>query len=155
MRSRRIPNALILTGWIIGVSVSAWLNGIAGVISALEGSIVGLVVLLPFYLIRTLGAGDVKLMAVVGAFLGPTDVLMAILATFLAGGVMALVLAIRLGMVARLLQNLKLMLLGAIVKVSAGQAPNMDDLPISVGKLPYAVAISAGTIGYLFWRHSE
>lgn len=155
VRSHRIPNALILTGWIIGVSVSAWLNGIAGVISALEGSIVGLVVLLPFYLIRTLGAGDVKLMAVVGVFLGPTDVLMAILATFLAGGVMALALAIRMGMVARLLQNVKLMLLGAIVKVGAGQAPNMDDLPISVGKLPYAVAITAGTLGYLIWRHTE
>lgn len=155
IRSHRIPNALIITGWVIGVVLSAWLNGMSGVVNALEGGVIGLAVLLPFYLMRTLGAGDVKLMAVVGVFLGPTDVLMAILATFLAGGVMALVVAIRLGMMTRLLQNVKLMLFGAVVKMSAGQTPNMNDLPESVGKLPYAVAITVGTLSYLAWQHMD
>lgn len=149
VRSHRIPNMVIMTGWVTGLVLSLWLNGTTGIISAIEGSAVGLVALLPLYLIRTLGAGDVKLMAVVGVFLGPTDILMAVLGTFLAGGVMALAVAAYTGMLARLLQNVKLMLLGTAVKMSVGQAPLMNDLPTSVGKLPYAVAISAGTLGYL------
>ncbi|MFA5170684.1 MAG: prepilin peptidase [Sulfuriferula sp.] len=153
VRSRRIPNVLVLIGWSVGGLLSIWLDGSAGIINAVEGGVVGLVVLLPFYLMRTLGAGDVKLMAVVGVFLGPTEVLMVILGTFLAGGVMALAVAIHSGMLSRLLQNVKLMLFGAVVKISAGQAPHMDDLPESVGKLPYAVAITAGTLGYMGWRY--
>lgn len=152
VRSHRIPNALVLTGWVAGILLSAWLHGVTGIVSAVEGGVLGLAALLPFYMMRTLGAGDVKLMAVVGVFLGPTDVLMAILGTFLAGGVMALVVAIRVGMLSRLLQNLKLMLFGAVVKISARQAPRIDDLPESVGKLPYAVAITVGTLGYLIWK---
>lgn len=153
VRSHRIPNTLVLVGLIAGVLSGAWLNGVAGVISAIAGGLLGLLVLLPFYLMRTLGAGDVKLMAVVGTFLGSADVLMAVLGTFLAGGVMALIVAIRLGMLGHMLQNVKLMLLGAAVKMSAGQVPSVGDLPESVGKLPYAVAITAGTLGYLGWRH--
>ncbi len=152
VRSHRIPNTLVLTGWIAGILLSAWLHGYTGIVNAVEGGALGLLALLPFYLMRTLGAGDVKLMAVVGVFLGSADVLMAILGTFLAGGVMALVVAIRAGMMRHLLQNLKLMLYGAVVKISVGQAPKMDDLPESVGKLPYAVAITVGTLGYLVWK---
>jgi len=152
VRGHRIPNVLVITGWVAGMLLSAWLHGGAGIVGAMEGGVIGLVALLPFYLMRTLGAGDVKLMSVVGVFLGPTDVLMAILGTFLAGGVMAMIVAIHAGMVSRLVQNVKLMLFGAVVKISAGQAPNMDDLPESVGKLPYAVAITAGTLGYLAWQ---
>ncbi|MDR3390401.1 MAG: prepilin peptidase [Sulfuriferula sp.] len=154
VRSHRIPNALILTGWISGVLLSAGLNGMTGIASAIAGGIIGLAALLPFYLIRTLGAGDVKLMAVVGVFLGPGGVLMAILGTFLAGGIMALVMAIRMGTASRLLQNVKLMLFGVAVKISAGQAPIINDPPVSVGKLPYAAAISVGTLGYLIWQHT-
>ena len=152
VRSHRIPNMLIITGWVAGLLLSAWLNGLTGIISAIEGSAVGLAVLLPFYLMRTMGAGDVKLMAAVGVFLGPTDVLMATLGTFIAGGVIALAVAAYTGMLARLFQNIKLMIFGTVVKMSAGQAPLMNDLPTSVGKLPYAVAISAGTLGYLSWK---
>jgi prepilin peptidase CpaA len=153
VRSHRIPNLLILVGLVTGILSGAWLNGFAGVIHAMAGGLVGLFTLLPLYLLRTLGAGDVKLMAVVGLYLGPVDVLMVILGTFLAGGVMALVLAMRFGMMSQLLQNIKLMLLGAVVKMSAGQVPSMNDLPVSVGKLPYAVAITAGTLGYLGWKY--
>ncbi len=153
IRSHRIPNMLIIAGLITGVLTNTILHGFSGAATATAGGLVGLAVLLPFYMMRTLGAGDVKLMAVVGAFLGPTNVLMVILATFLSGGIMALVVAARSGMMPRLLQNIKLMLFGAFVKISAGQTPNMNDLPESVGKLPYAVAITAGTLAYLAWQH--
>jgi prepilin peptidase CpaA len=53
---------------------------------------------------------------------------------------------------AQLLQNLKFMLLGGLVKMSIGQPPMMGELPVSVGKMPYAVAITVGTLSYLVWQ---
>jgi prepilin peptidase CpaA len=44
--------------------------------------------------------------------------------------------------------------MGSMVNMSVGQLPMMDDLPISVGKLPYAVAITVGTFAYLLWQRS-
>lgn len=104
------------------------------------------------YWLRAMGAGDVKLMAMVGAFLGPSEVLGVVLATFVAGGVMALAVVLWSRQLANLLQNIKLVLLGGLVKLSAGKLPLMNDLPVSVGKLPYAVAITVGTLGHLVWQ---
>lgn len=152
IKSHRIPNLLILAGLFAGLLLRAWLEAWPGVVVALEGCAVGLAVLLPFYVLRILGAGDVKLMAMVGAFLGPWGVLGALLGTFLAGGILALAVALRVKAVDRLLQNMKLMARGRRARMSEGLVPSVDGLPASVGKLPYAVAIAAGTLGYLVWR---
>lgn len=162
IRSHRIPNKLVLIGVVLGLVLNGvlpegWgfnsaIPGGLGWLGALKGLGVGFAVFLPIYLLRAMGAGDVKLMAMVGAFLGPNDVLGAILATFVAGGVMALAVVLWSGRLARMLQNIKLILLGSVVRASAGQLPLMDDLPVSVGKLPYAVAITAGTLAYLVWQ---
>ena len=161
--SHRIPNKLVLIGVVLGVVLNGLLPegwgfnsaipGGLGWLGALKGLAVGMAVLLPIYWLRAMGAGDVKLMAMVGAFLGSTDVLWVVLATFIAGGVMALAVVLWSKQLAALLQNVKLILLGGIVKASAGQLPLMNDLPVSVGKLPYAVAITAGTLSYLVWQH--
>ncbi len=162
LKFHRIPNKLILVGILLGVLANALLpkgSGYAGYVSgalgwadSLRGLGMGFVVLLPFYLLRAMGAGDVKLMAMVGAFLGPAGVLGAIVFTFLAGGVMAIAVVIRTKKFRRLMQNYKYMYLGSMIKISTGKAPVMDDMPESVGKLPYAVAIAVGTMGYVIWR---
>ncbi|MDO9366483.1 MAG: A24 family peptidase [Methylotenera sp.] len=162
VRSHRIPNKLVLIGVLTGVVLNGLLPvgtgfnnavpGGLGWLAALKGLGVGMAVLLPIYWLRAMGAGDVKLMAMVGAFLGSAGVLGAVLATFIAGGVMALAVVLWSRQLADLLQNVKLILLGGFVKMSAGQAPLMNDLPVSVGKLPYAVAITVGTLGYLVWQ---
>src|SRR5450830_195970 len=162
IRSHRIPNKLVLTGAVLGIVLNGLLPegwgfnsvipGGLGWLVALQGLGVGMAVLLPLYWLRAMGAGDVKLMAMVGAFLGPNDVLGVLLATFVAGGMMALVVVFWSKQVSQLLQNIKLMLLGGVVRMSAGQLPLMDDLPVAVGKLPYAVAIAVGTFGYLAWQ---
>jgi len=99
-----------------------------------------------------MGAGDVKMIGMVGAFLGPDDVLGAILSIFVVGGVMALLVVMWSKQLKPMLQNVKLILYGSAVKLSAGEAPLMNDLPVSVGKLPYAVAITLGTFTYLIWQ---
>jgi prepilin peptidase CpaA len=99
-KHHRIPNSIVFSGVVAGVLLNSLLApglgfaskyapGAGGFAFALGGLGLGLACLLPFYLLRAMGAGDVKLMAMVGAFLGPADLLGAVVFTFLAGGAMA------------------------------------------------------------------
>jgi len=160
--SHRISNKLVLTGVLFGVVLNGILPeglgfnsqvpGALGWLAAFKGVAVGMGLFLPLYWLRAMGAGDVKLMGMVGAFLGSNDVLGAVLATLVAGGVMALLVVMWSKQLGPMLQNVKLIFYGSAVKLSTGQAPLMNDLPVSVGKLPYAVAISLGTFAYLIWQ---
>jgi len=160
--SHHISNKTVFIGMLIGAILNGvlpegWgfntqIPGAIGWWLALKGLAVGMAMLLPLYLLKAMGAGDVKLMGMVGAFLGPNDVLGAVLATLVAGGVMALLVVMWSKQLSPMLQNIKYMFYGSAVKLSTGQAPLMNDLPVSVGKLPYALAISLGTFAYLIWQ---
>jgi prepilin peptidase CpaA len=93
LRRRRIPNALTFGAAAAGLVLQSLLGGTAGLSAAATGLGVGLVILLPGYLIRATGAGDVKLMAAVGTFLGPNWVLVAGVLSILAGGLIAAMFA--------------------------------------------------------------
>lgn len=149
-KTGRIPNLLVLPGLCIGLAyntidppfvreVFPW---------AFEGMGITLAIMLPLYLMRTIGAGDVKLMAMAGAFLGFPAALWATLYVFLAGGLLSLAYIIHRGALRRALSNIAGMLLWAM--------PGYRDLPAitlnsqaSVGTLPYGIAIAAGTTAYL------
>jgi prepilin peptidase CpaA len=90
LRSRRIPNRLVVYGLMIGCTGNAWLFGWAGCLFSLGGAVVGLLCLLPFYATGSLGAGDVKLMGMSGAFLGPVVVIAAAAGSLVAGGIFGL-----------------------------------------------------------------
>lgn len=152
IRSRRIPNFLVLSGAIFGLCWNALVPGSLGAVSSMLGMMLGLGLLLPMYLMRAMGAGDVKLMAMVGAFLGPADALGAVLGTFVAGGVLAVAYALRAGSLHRLVANLRFMLLDSVSRLAGRKAPQPGDLPVPAGHLPYALAIALGTLGYLGWR---
>lgn len=162
IRTHRISNKLVLIGVLFGfllngllpegVGFNSVVPGGLGWLAALKGWGLGMVILLPIYLLGAMGAGDVKLMGMVGAFLGPADLIGAVIATFIAGGVMALVVALWSKQLMSMLHNVKLMLFSGLLRMNAGQLPAMNDLPVSVAKLPYAVAITAGTLGYLVWQ---
>lgn len=83
-----IPNQLIGAGLLLAVAAHLWSGSPAW--TPLAGLAVGVLPLLPLYLARGMGAGDVKLMGVVGAFAGPALALQIVLATCLAGGVLSL-----------------------------------------------------------------
>ena len=89
VRYRRIPNGLILGGALIGTML-AGLHGEKAVLDAAGGCIAGTMVLTPFYLLRGMAAGDIKLMGMAGIFLGAEGVVRASLYAFVAGGVLAL-----------------------------------------------------------------
>jgi prepilin peptidase CpaA len=95
IRTRRIPNALTATMSGAGIGFAA--AGISGISlgAAALGFVVGFALMLPGHALGATGAGDVKLMAAVGAIVGPLVVVNAFLFTAIAGGVLALIVAVR------------------------------------------------------------
>lgn len=163
-RSHRIPNRLVFGGALLGVVLHLVLPAGEGLVAALPGRLggpaavggllIGLAAFLPLYLLRAMGAGDVKLMAMVGAFLGPRDVLGALLCVALAGGLLSIAVALRRGVLRAMLRNIRLLAQGGAMAATAGTLPDFAGLQPSA-RLPYGVAIAAGTAGYLLYRISQ
>ena len=95
LRTRRIPNELTAAMTGLGIALAA--TGVSGlsVGGSFLGYALGLVLMLPGYRLGATGAGDVKLLAAVGAIVGPALVVTAFFCTALAGGVIAVVVAVR------------------------------------------------------------
>ena len=151
-RSHRIPNWLVLSGVVFGVIYNTALPPSArdNILFPLEGLGLGLLLFLPLYLIRAMGAGDVKLLAMVGAFLGPWETFHAALASMVVGGVMAVVFVVARGTALRMFHNLVSLFQLGFLSVVGGSKPNLQiEADMSAGKLPYGVSIAIGTIGYL------
>lgn len=86
---RRIPNTLVLAGALTGAGLSLMPTGM-GVLPSFAGGLVGLLGFAWLYTLRLMGAGDAKLMAAVGFFIGFPDILRLYLWVFMAGGLLAL-----------------------------------------------------------------
>jgi prepilin peptidase CpaA len=145
---RRIPNLLVLAGASAALAAHLALNGWAGGGAAMGGFVVGLALMLPFYAVGAMGAGDAKLMAMVGMGLGPLGVLSAAVLTFVIGGVLALVLAAIGGRLGQLLANVRAMLFGAFATVMIERRAEIATPAVSAGRLPYGIAIALGTATY-------
>ena len=163
VRSRRIPNRLVLAGMLAGLALQATVTpgaglfsepfGALGILKAGAGMLLGLVLLLPMYALGAMGAGDVKLMAMVGAFLGPLDTLGAGLASLLAGGLLALLVALFQGSLRKVAGNVRDMVLGSVLRGLSGSSARVDAPSAATGQLPYAVAIASGTLAYLLFNN--
>lgn len=145
---RKIPNALVAAGLLLALLLHArtgppyaWLHG------WLAGAATGFLLFLPLYLLRGMAAGDVKLMAMAGALAGPELALRIALASFVAGGVLGLLLMLASGRWRQGWRNLRAMLLPLLLRL--GGMP-LAPLPLapgaSVGGMPYGVAVAAGTL---------
>lgn len=159
VRERRIPNLLVVLLAGAGVFMQALgpANGQGGVFAAypgalgagaaLLGGLTGLALFLPLYLLRAMGAGDVKLLAALGTFTGPLECVGLALAVLLAGGLLA---------VARVLLRRNARVVGrnvGLVLSSWGQGGGgFDPATDSVDRMPYALAFAVGGAGYAGWR---
>lgn len=144
VRTRRIPNWLTFGGACAGLMYRGF-HGWSALGVGLVGLVLGLAVFLPFFLLRGMGAGDVKLMAALGAWLGANDALRAALFAMIAGGVLAVLLAIAHGRLRRVGHNLGVMFLRWRTHgVGPLAGLTLDDAPGP--RLPYAVPITAGVL---------
>jgi len=151
VRSGRVSNVLVGAGLLAGLLLSATPAGV-GLLSALAGAAIGLLALMPLYLLRMMGAGDVKLLSAVGAFVGYPSIVGVTLAMFVAGGGLALAWAIRYGLTAQVLRNLRRGLRSVVTApMLPGSLASRLSMPVSSMRIPYAVAIAAAGAVYL-WR---
>jgi len=151
IRYRRIPNWLVLAGIIVGLAWNVYSSGWSGLLRASEGLGLGFALYFPLYLIRARGAGDVKLLAAVGAIAGPLNCFWIFLLTAILGGVIALLLLIFRSRVRQTFFNV-----GWIIRdLLHLQAPwrSSDELDVTTNKgmrLPHGAMIAVGVLAFIF-----
>ncbi len=151
VRTRRIPNVLTFGAALAGLSFHTLTGGMSGFLSSVAGAGVGFALFFPLFALGGMGAGDVKLMAALGAWLGPAGAAWTALYAAIAGGVMAVVVALGRGYLRTAFANVWT-LLGFWRFV--GIRP-LDGITLQTSKsprLPYALPITAGLFAAL-WFH--
>ncbi len=155
LRQRRIPNRLLAVGLAGALLLSVVLGPPWAVLATYgAGFAVGLLMFLPLYLLGGMAAGDVKLMATVGAFVGPSLAFQASLATYVCGGMLALCMVLYQRRGRDAFANIFALLHPMLMRVHGARLATEEAPVASVGGMPYALAISAGTLLVLYLRHT-
>lgn len=139
LSTRRIPNVLTLSAAAMGLVAHLLWQGLDGLGLAALGWLAGVGLLLVPFLLRGIGAGDLKLVAALGALQGPQFALLACLYGAIAGGLLAVVSLARarkLGLALKLLVLLRYL-------------PQSDGVQLTAGRIPYAPALAAGALATL------
>lgn len=144
LRSRRIPNWLTVPGFAIGLAANTVFNRWSGLKESLLGALLGLGLLLPFVLLRSLGAGDWKLAGALGAFTGPGLLIDLLVGSIFVAGVMALALVIYKGRVRETLRNIGHILVSLVTFQLPGTRVSLDN-PDAL-KVPYGVALAVTVV---------
>lgn len=148
---RRIPNVLTCGAALAAVLYGGITGGSSGVISAVAGWCGGALIFMPFFLLGGMGAGDVKLLAAIGAWIGIPDVLWAAIYTSIAGGAVAIVVALARGYLRTAVSNIGMM---TRYWMTVGPRPvaGLTLESSTSNRLPYAFAIFIGTAMTLWLR---
>lgn len=145
-RYRRIPNWLTVPGLVVGIAANAVVLGWPGAKASLLGALLGLALLLPLVLLRSLGAGDWKLVGAMGAFLGPERLIVVLIGAVFVAGAMALVLIVYKGRVKQAVHNIGRML-AAMFSLRLPEPELTLENPESL-KVPFGVALAITLILY-------
>ena len=152
VRTRRIPNVLTCGAAIAALLFHVGTAGTSGLTTSIGGWMLGAALFFPVFALRGMGAGDVKLLAAVGAWLGPLPVAWVALVTTIAGGVVALVVSLAHGYLRTAVTNLLMLLMHwrisgiqplPAVTLEGGRGP----------RLAYAVPIAIGTVTTLWLKY--
>jgi prepilin peptidase CpaA len=145
LRSRRIPNWLTFPFLIAGPVLSAWLGGWHGFGQSMAGLGLGALIYGIFYIVGGMGMGDVKLCAAIGAWIGPSQLLLALVITGVTGGLMAVIWAAFGGFLGELFTGSGDLVFGVGKRGLAPHPALVLSNPLT-RKMPYAPAIAIGTL---------
>ena len=154
VQQHRIPNWLTYPAIVMGLLLRVCFFGRHGLLTAVGGCLLAGGIVFVFYAVRAMGAGDLKLLAALGAIVGPHYVVTILLTTAIAGGVFALIYVAYRGRIRSTFSNV-----GTVMKfhVTGGLQTHPElnlDNPEAL-RMPYGLAIAAGTL-YTFvtawWR---
>lgn len=152
----RVPNWITYPMVLSGLAYCTWVGGLSGFGMGLVGMAVGLLCLLPLYAVGGMGAGDVKLMAGVGAWLGWKVTIYAFGVSTVVGAAMAVIMVLRKKDVMKHAVNVMVILNEwktvkdpwKLSKIAADRKPTMM-------LLPYGIPICIGSIAFFFYMGEQ
>jgi prepilin peptidase CpaA len=151
LRKRRLPNWLTVPGFAVGLVANSVLGGWGGLKNSLLGAALAFALLLAFFLLRSLAAGDVKFAAALGAYFGPGRMVDILIASIFIAGVMAFALIIYKGRFLESMRNMGHILVSLVTFRLPGihvRLENPDALTI-----PWGVALAITVILHgVLWR---
>lgn len=140
LRYQRIPNSLCLLTLILGITINSHFYGWGGLIDALSGAVLAILILIPVYYFKMLGAGDVKLMIGIGALAGPLVLTWSILYAVIFGACTSILIAMKAvgfkGIKTMVSRYIDCIYLGTYFKPEKGDAGGVN--------VPYAPALMLG-----------
>jgi prepilin peptidase CpaA len=143
--SRRIPNPVIVAGFIAGVALNTWIGGWSGLLHSLSGFGLAILIYVPLFILRAMGGGDVKLMAAAGAIVGPRDWFTLFIFASLAGGAIALgMLLARNALGAAFWKIMHILKELAHFRAPYKSQPDLDISSAQALTMPHGVAIAIG-----------
>ena len=150
-RSRRIPNWLTVLGFVVGVIASTVLGRWSGLKDSLLGAGLAFALLLPFWLLRSLGAGDLKFAVAIGAYTGPARLIDILIGSVFVAGVMALALVIYKRRLLQTVRNIAHILVSLVTFRLPGSHVTLDN-PDAL-TIPKGVALALTVVLYgIFWK---
>ena len=149
IRTRKVPNWLTFSGLIVAIALNTFLFELAGLWFSLKGLGLAFGLYFVLYLLRAMGAGDVKLMAFLGAAAGWRQLGILFLTAIL-GGIVGVLLVLTRGRLRKTFANIA----SIFSSLGLGQAPYKDNPELDVRssqglRLPHAVMIACGALGFL------
>jgi prepilin peptidase CpaA len=143
VRYRRIPNSFVLATLIAGLILNLAIGGVSGGISSIGGCVFAFILMFMLHVFGAMGAGDVKLLAAIGAVIGAQLVLQTFVVVVLTGGVLALFNILRTGIFRTTMIR--------VLQIFVGMLPGWQMPKFSVPAdrrltVPYGVAITIGAI---------
>ncbi len=145
LRTRRIPNVLTATGLLLALGLRAF-QGPGAVAAGVLAALLAFALAAPLVLAGAMGAGDAKLLAAIGAFVGPAGLPVALLVTAIAGGVLALAAAARRGALGETLAHARDLVVPPRAAREEPRIPRRTLETPGALAVPYAVAIAAGAL---------
>ncbi len=143
VRSNRIPNALVVVGLGAALGLQA-LSGWSALANGALGSGLALMVTLPLFAMGAIGGGDAKLFVVVGAFMGPYGLLLALFASALVGGLLGLIVAARRRALLAVLVGCRDLVVNLMTLGRHGRMTRLGDAGAIA--IPYGAAIALGSV---------
>ncbi|MGD8321690.1 MAG: A24 family peptidase [Gemmatimonadota bacterium] len=148
----RLPNRITVTAVVAGLAVRL-LTGPGALLGGATGLLLGLALGIPFFIVGAIAGGDVKLLAAVGAFLGPGELLWGALLGAALGFFVVVEEIVRRRVSIPMLLRTKDLLAYAVTLGKKGRRPSPGE-PGSVS-VPYGIAIAAGAIAAWFLPFAE
>lgn len=149
IRFRRIPNWLVATGLVLGIALNSFLFEWSGLRASLLGIGLAFLVYFPLYLLRGMGAGDVKLMMAIGSLVGPRPWFLILIFTGIIGGIIAVVLLLSRGRLRHTFWNLGFMI-QRLLRLQAPYAnPELDVRSGQGLRLPHGAVIALGVMAFI------